>query len=62
MAKRTNRPTPPAEVLEPVPTHQFVPAPEIIAWARESFVVAGAPIKNPDHAHLQAAHTCEVPV
>jgi hypothetical protein len=33
----------------------FVPAPELIEWALETFIAEGATLENPDHAHLQHA-------
>lgn len=33
----------------------FVAAPEIAGWIRQTFIVRGAPLYNPDHAHLEFA-------
>jgi hypothetical protein len=48
------RPLPPAIVDEVAPD-RFVPAPDLGAWIRETFVNSGAPLFNPDHAHLEFA-------
>ena len=33
----------------------FEPAPELLAWARETFIEEDAPLLNEDHAHLREA-------
>lgn len=52
--RRFGRPTPPSEVDEVAPD-RFVPAPDCLTWIRETFVNSGAPLFNPDHAHLEFA-------
>ncbi|RVC47596.1 hypothetical protein EN781_00220 [Mesorhizobium sp. M4A.F.Ca.ET.090.04.2.1] len=47
------RPFPPESVLDAGDI--FIAAPEIIAWARETFVDDGASLQNEDHRHLQHA-------
>jgi len=51
------RPMPPAFLLEDeaVAEPRFLPAPELDAWARASFIGPEAPLHNPDHAHLEHA-------
>lgn len=48
------RPVPPPMLDEIAPNH-FATAPEFPAWVRSTFVEAGAPLYNPDHAHLEFA-------
>ena len=48
------RPTPPREVDE-VAADRFVPAPDLLAWIRSTFIDRDAPLYNPDHAHLEFA-------
>lgn len=48
------RPTPP-DCLFDSPYMGFAPAPDARAWAREMFLVDGAPLYNEDHAHLREA-------
>lgn len=36
-------------------TPVFEPAPDLLAWLTETFVADGAPLNNPDHAHLAMA-------
>lgn len=50
-----NRPLPPASLFEIEQDDQFQPAPEIIQWARFTFIDEGAALENEDHAHLRAA-------
>jgi hypothetical protein len=45
------RPSPPAEVLEGLPG-VFMPAPDLAAWARSTFIAETAQLHNPDHFHL----------
>jgi hypothetical protein len=33
----------------------FVPAPELVAWIAATFLDEGAPLENPEHAHLRMA-------
>lgn len=33
----------------------FEPAPDLAAWLAATFIIEGAPLENPDHAHLRAA-------
>jgi hypothetical protein len=48
------RPRPPPEVLDPL-GDAFIPAPELLSWAVETFIVEDAPLRNEDHAHLEHA-------
>ena len=48
------RPAPPPAVCEVAP-ELFVPTPELATFARETFLVPGAPLHNPDHLHLEHA-------
>ena len=44
-------PRPPAalfETFEPI----FMPSPELAEWVRETFIMPGGHLENPDHAHL----------
>lgn len=50
----TRRPFPPPEALDAVPS-VFLPAPDLAAWARSTFIAETAQLANPDHAHLQQA-------
>lgn len=50
----SRRPYPPAEVLESL-SSVFLPAPELEAWARSTFIAETAQLANPDHEHLQQA-------
>jgi hypothetical protein len=34
---------------------RFEPAPELLDWLTSTFIVEGAPLQNPDHAHLAMA-------
>lgn len=49
------RPRPPTIYSDQHDSPLFVPAPEIIAWARASFVEEDAALQNPDHLHLNSA-------
>jgi hypothetical protein len=49
------RPQPPAELIEPLASPLFVPAPEIIEWARATFIAPDAELVNEDRAHLNHA-------
>lgn len=51
----SNRPQPPADLIEPAALPLFIPAPEIIEWARETFIVPDAELVNEDHVHLNHA-------
>lgn len=56
---RLIRPKPPAELVGidgALDGSTFVPAPELEAWLRESFINDGAALQNEDHVHLQFAH------
>jgi hypothetical protein len=57
-ARKGGRPQPPAELTRHPYHHEpplFVPAPEVIAWARACFIGEGATLRNPDHDHLEPA-------
>ena len=49
------RPRPPDSIFEPLAEPLFIPAPEIISWARASFIEEGAPLQNEEHRHLNFA-------
>jgi hypothetical protein len=49
------RPQPPRELLVPSAVDRFVPAPELVAWARATFVDRDGVLRNVDHAHLASA-------
>lgn len=55
MARGGKRPLPPASVIENPAEPAFLPAPELIEWARESFIDEGATLHNPEHTHLESA-------
>ena len=48
------RPQPPIELLEILP-ERFEPAPEIVSWARATFIDPDGPLYNEEHGHLEAA-------
>lgn len=48
------RPMPPSEIVDTY-LGVFVPAPEVTAWLRETFIDEGAELENEDHAHLRSA-------
>jgi hypothetical protein len=50
-----NRPMPPDGIFDLEAGDQFVAAPEIIQWARATFIDEGAALENPEHAHLRDA-------
>ncbi len=53
-----NRPRPPEHLFSIESAYdglQFVPAPELVEWARATFIDEGAPLENEDHAHLRSA-------
>lgn len=50
-----SRPMPPASLFEFDAGDQFVPAPEIVEWARSTFIEEGSSIENEEHAHLRDA-------
>lgn len=35
---------------------EFRPAPELVTWARATFIDEGGPLENAEHRHLHAAH------
>jgi len=48
------RPRPPASLFE-VGASSFVPAPDLVEWISATFLDEGAPLENPEHAHLRYA-------
>jgi hypothetical protein len=34
----------------------YLPAPEVLQWAKENILVEGSPLYNPEHSHLEFAH------
>ncbi|RIJ15967.1 hypothetical protein D1227_06355 [Henriciella mobilis] len=51
----THRPSPPESLLADHVTQQFVPAPDLVQWARETFIEDSATLHNPEHQHLNHA-------
>lgn len=51
----TDRPRPPESLFDVNEGEQFIPAPEIIDWARATFIHEDAELYNPEHAHLEYA-------
>lgn len=55
------RPQPPVDLrdlavkADPLYGAEFTPAPDVAAWIRDTFLDEGAPLENPDHAHLRDA-------
>lgn len=49
---KLQRPYPPESLLEIETDEAFVPAPEVVSWFQESFIIDTAPLKNPDHENL----------
>jgi hypothetical protein len=49
-----SRPTPSVDFLND-PAKSFLPAPEMEAWARETFIDDGSALENEEYAHLQHA-------
>lgn len=54
LAFRTSRPIPPPQVDE-VAHDCFLPAPDVLAWIRTTFLTDGSALYNPDHLHLAEA-------
>jgi hypothetical protein len=53
----SGRPYPPPGLRDiDRPYDTFAPAPEVAKWAMATFVLDGAPLQNPDHAHLALAN------
>jgi hypothetical protein len=48
------RPRPPQSLLS-IDGPSFAPAPDLVDWATAAFIEEGAPLENPDHAHLRYA-------
>lgn len=48
------RPAPPTEYADPL-YNRFIPAPEVLAWARREILTEGGQLHNPDHSHLEYA-------
>lgn len=51
-----DRPRPPESIFDIEHGDQFIAAPQIIDWARSTFINEGATLGNPEHSHLQHAH------
>lgn len=49
------RPHPPEATFDQATAPAFIPAPDLAAWAKATFILAGAPLLNDDHAHLAEA-------
>jgi hypothetical protein len=54
-APRGERPRPPAALFEDLGIGRFAPALDLLAWVRNTFLLPGHPLHNPDHAHLADA-------
>ena len=48
------RPMPPAEFTDPL-NNRYLPAPEVLKWARATILTEGGALYNEDHAHLEYA-------
>lgn len=51
-----SRPRPPIGIFDNDAEPLFIPAPDLIEWARETFINDGAALQNEDHRHLQWAN------
>lgn len=49
------RPHPPEAVFDQAAAPAFIPSPDLREWAKATFITVGAPLHNPDHAHLADA-------
>jgi hypothetical protein len=56
MAGGSTRSAPPSSIFDLEVGDQFIPAPEIIEWARATFIDEGATLENSEHVHLRPAH------
>lgn len=50
-----DRPRPPDALFDIEQGDLFIAAPEIVEWARQTFIEDGASLRNAEHAHLQDA-------
>lgn len=50
-----DRPRPPEALFDIEHANIFLPAPEIVEWARATFIDDGASLHNPEHGHLDQA-------
>lgn len=55
MSVTLTRPLPPLALVTDPTAPSFVPATELEAWARATFIEEGATLENPEHAHLRVA-------
>jgi len=55
-APASTRPQAPEELVNNLWQLRFVPAPELREWVNETFLAEGAPLFNPEHAHLEFAN------
>lgn len=46
------RPVPPPEFTDPL-NNRYLPAPEVLKWARSTILTEGGALYNEDHAHLE---------
>lgn len=53
-APTSARPVPPAEFTDPL-HDRYLPAPEVLKWARATILTEGGALYNEDHAHLEYA-------
>jgi hypothetical protein len=50
-----HRPLPPGELFDS-PNLTFAPAPDLLEWARITFILDGSPLRNEDHQHTEFAN------
>ena len=53
-ASTSARLVPPAEFTDPL-HNRYLPAPEVLNWARAAILTEGGALFNEDHAHLEYA-------
>ncbi|MGX9698108.1 putative metallopeptidase [Janthinobacterium lividum] len=53
-APTSARPMPPTEFTDPL-NNRYMPAPEVLKWARTTILTEGGALYNVDHAHLEYA-------
>ena len=53
-APTSGRPMPPTEFTDPL-TNRYLPAPDVLKWARATILTEGGALYNEDHAHLEYA-------
>jgi hypothetical protein len=53
-APTSARPIPPPELADPL-NSRYIPAPEVLKWARTTILTEGGALYNEDHAPLEYA-------